>query len=57
MNEFPKYSTVSNKRSATFINFWIFFQGLRSYLGGTFINLVRIFFEKKIKLQGNRLFR
>ena len=28
------YSGVSNKRRPTFINFWSFFQGLRSYLGG-----------------------
>ena len=28
------YSRVSNKRRPTFINFWSFFQGLRSYLGG-----------------------
>ena len=31
---FEDYSRVSNKCRPTFINFWRFFQGLRSYLGG-----------------------
>ena len=41
------YSKVPNKRSATFIDFRDFFQGLRSYLEGVrLLILTKYFFQK-----------
>ena len=46
-HSYIKYSKVPNKRSATFINFRDFFQGLRSYLEGVRLFILTKYFSKE----------